>query len=730
MMHFKRFIKGILLSLIVAVILNIWLTDSLQSINPLGATIAYAQDDEGDVGEDEPESIEDIVAEAEAAGAAAVAESDTPPASEATFEEVRGNIDPTPETPVAADKREIVGQIADLATKTHRIFAPMINFFSFQIGNFLGTDYVYQGGMGDMLHRIWIISRNLVNITFVFLLLWLALRLIFSPKFSMDDLKAKLVVFTLVMVAVNFSWLGTKVVLDASNVVTHAVFAIPSGIAGDITATSGTFNEFPQCVVNSDPEKPVTGACVPSAIFAPADSADAPVLYFEDTEDENDHCSAVKAAYANAYTPEGKKNPNASEENKKFQRRTSICMENLNLFSYEQNTAVIYLTYGMARIQNIVNANRSTDLVQLSAGVIMSLIIQAIFTIALLALYITLIIRMTFLWLFVGFSPFLVLMLYFKGDETDPFEQLKGKFDISAFLKWAFVPAKVGAIFVVSFIMISVGQAVGDRTGTLVDNLDSKVGVVNQLLEPQSLFMGAGSLQTFIWLIMCVVVLWMGVFAVLQDMPIVSVVTNKIRDYGNAVGQYVATLPYKAPILPLGKGGEKQSVEQMLAPLDVRSKLAKYQGIEAVTDTDVRTFNNRAPNQQMTKYMAMVDTGLSARQANQIARDYGFRDLTHMMQMEQRTLEEGFKRSKGWAQGNETALYNALKRTSERPGVAAAAATAGPALAGESQTAKEQRREEASQDIAKGVRMAGGVKTPPPAASPPAAAPPAGGKKE
>jgi len=664
----SRFIKGILTGLMVAMILSLGVPFLLPSGSPLAVKQAYADldpcsqtDENGNIRE-VPAECKDPSVHDPGSGGGSGSGSSTGPKS---FEERVAELPIVAETPKDAKSAgAIVGQVAALATKSHRLFAPLINFFAFQIGNFLGTDYVYQGQMGKMLQKIWVVSRNLVNILCVFLLLWLAIREIFDVN-SESKLKKSLIHLVLLLVVVNFSWLGTKVVLDAANVATHVVFAIPSGISGGDTAFTAEAVSQP-CVVNNNPQEPTTGSCMPTHIFAPADAGDSNVLYWDSA-----NCEKVKKAYSNsdsskaAYHLDGTLNGNSSPENQKFQRRTSMCMENLNLFKYDQNTAVIYLTYGSARIQNLVNSNASTDIVQLSVGVLLSLIIQIAYSVSLLALFIALIIRMAALWMFVGFSPLLCLIFYFTKEDIKTASALSGKFDVDSFLKWAFVPVKVGAVFAVSFIMISAGQNVGAANTTLVDNVNTQSGVSAHILDPQSLFMGIGSLQTFIWLIMSVVVLWMGVFAVLGEMEIVKNITDKIKAYGTGLASVVAKTPYMAPILPLGKGGEATSIQSVVAGVDLKDKLnSRYKNVENQPE-DVRTLNSNASSEKAKR---QVDSAiksnftLTSAQANQFASAFGL-SLNRFLQLDRPAAEKAIKQA-GADESQTGKIYDAIKKAS------------------------------------------------------------------
>lgn len=627
------------------------------------------------------------------------------------------------------DITSVVKKVADLVTFTHSFFLPVISFFSYQIGNFLGSDYVYNGSMGQMLQKIWVISRNLVNIAFVFILLYLALRTIFDPKFGTDELKTKLLTFVLLLVAVNFSWLATKVVLDAANVATNIVFAIPSGISnppnyGKLSAG--------KCEINA-PNEPIKGACYPTAIMAPSDSGRNPVLYWEDTEGDSDNCAKVKKGYMgqpdSAYKADGTLNVRipdkydtstgtytpspggASEINEKLQHRTSICVENLNLFSYNQNTATIYLTYGMARIQNLVNSTAGTgDAPMLAVGSLMSLIMQLAYTVSLIFLFIVLIIRMGMLWLFVAFSPFMVMVLWFKDGNIKEDQSLgKYKFGFHEFTNWAFAPVKVGAVFAVSFIMISAGQSMGDVKTTLVDKVLSGTGFVFQILEPQSFFMGIGSLQTLIWLIMSLVVMWMGVFAVLSDMSIIGPISQKIGGWGNYIGEMIATSPYWAPVLPLGKGGERQSIAKTVSPLvgDIQDVKAKYEAaMHPFRAEDSRKLQQLAAKNDFSDYGRKAATNsLSPDDAAKIAKNLGFKDLTEMMAKDKDTVVAAL-RTANVTGGNETKLYDRLNDLAKSSKTSPAPVLETPV-----------QREQTVQDIAEGNRRAAASTTqnPPPA---------------
>jgi len=703
----RKFIKGIIVSLLLAFAFVITLPLLTTHAGKLAAPAAYA------ACEYDP-NMEPMQAQA-AYNACLAAEGNTGGSGTGSstgdpknFEGTLKAIQPPAETPQQVENLEkTLKDVAYWANWTHRLFAPLINYFSFKIGAFLSTDYLFEGPMGKMLHSIWVISRNLVNIAFVFLLLWLALKEIFFVN-QESELSKTLVKFALLLVAVNFTWLGSKVVLDAANVVTYAVFAIPSGISDPPTELTAS-----QCVVNADPAKPTTGSCFPTAIIAPADSAGSNPLFWEDKDGDDDNCAKVKKAYSgddkSAYVTdsEGKDqiNPNASESNKKLQKRTSICMENLNLINYDQNTAVIYLTYGMARIQNLVSTVAPGAGDQLAVSTFLSLVIQLAYTVSLLALFIALMIRMVILWLFVAFSPFIVLVIYFN--ENPMADQEFGgefKFGLSEFLRWAFVPAKVGAVFAVSFIMISAGQAIEKINLTAFDKINTKTGFVFKIPQIETLFGGIGSLQQFIWLLMSLVILWVGAFSVMGSLPLMKRVTGKIDEYGRTLAEKVAALPYRAPILPWGKDAGGTSAREIFRGLDLRRKIDTYTG-ETVTADHISDFDKQVRKVSLKPLIDKIEAGtFGIGDANRLAQQTGFRDVRHMLEMDRNTFNAGIKSNSGYQEGYEGKIYDALTRVKDK--------------------APSEQEKKRDAKIQADANAAAAAKNPPPA-SPPPTSPPA-----
>lgn len=125
-----------------------------------------------------------------------------------------------------------VNDIFNLILQTSSaLFWPVI----VMIGSLLDNDLIFGGAMGEKLLAIWVQVRNLVNIAFVLILLAIAVYNVLGigkdGEGSPLSLKQALPKFVLALVAVNFSFLAVKVVLDFTNVLTGVVFALPTSVS-------------------------------------------------------------------------------------------------------------------------------------------------------------------------------------------------------------------------------------------------------------------------------------------------------------------------------------------------------------------------------------------------------------------------------------------------------------------------------------------------------------------
>jgi hypothetical protein len=507
-----------------------------------------------------------------------------------------------------ANVANILTTVAQTSTYVHNIFNPLINFLTFGIGAFLGNDYIFAGTMGTMLHTIWVISRNIVNIIFVLILLFLALKYIFSQEET--NLGKILPKFVLLLIAVNFSWLAGKLVLDAANVASNVVFSIPAGIQG-VLGEGSTAMDLESgdnaCKVTADNK--VTGFCAPSGIWFPADTKNT-------TNDFNCNPDKVKqlndaykvlypinAADAKQYADISSASPSGNTTINRSQ--AYICWQQIKLGDYNQNTASYYLTYSMARVQNLTRANTNDKLSQLAIGTLFSLLIEIVYLMAFASLYIALIIRVAFLWVLMAFSPLIVLLM-FSGDIGMKGGKAAELLSFQNFAKWAFAPTMVGAVWSVGFIMVTAGQTMTDSTWKQLNSIGG--GVDSNIFSSSSLLMGMDSIQQFIWLLMTTGIIWMGTFSVLGGLDVVKNVTDKIKGIGTNALQGVGEVIKYAPIIPMGGEGKHTSLGGMMEAKPLHGLAQKWRDKDELLQGDKM---GKAENGFKENVKTMVDLDFS-----------------------------------------------------------------------------------------------------------------------
>ncbi len=468
----------------------------------------------------------------------------------------------------------LVKMIAKASTLINKIFNPVIYFLTKYIGGLLANDYVYGGSMGKMLQSIWVVSRNIVNIVFVLILLFLALRHIFSGDEN-SDLKKVLPTFVLMLIAINFSWLGTKLVLDAANVATNVAFAIPSGVKGVQTSVL----DVKKCKEDKNDPSGIKGSCMPTGVYMPFDSI-AHRNYTEATCQKLGLDKKYKQAY-----PDNKKKAGKSIKN--ISKTSVFCWNTLQIDKFSRSNAAYYLTYGMAKVQNLPLAQGGKSIAKVGIGTLLALLIQLVYIIAFGSLFIALIIRVAMLWILVAFSPFTVLLYYLsstfqvQGGEAAEYLSFKTLFD------WAFVPTKVAAVWAIGFIMITTGQTATDQ---LFVNLDKKGAITSKVFSVNSLFMNMDNLKEFIWLIMTIGIIWVGTFAVLTKIKVGDRLFQSINTYGTSLAKEIASSPRWAPIIP------------MLDTNTGNLKMRSYAQVGINPLKDIRTLKEKYTNMPINKF--------------------------------------------------------------------------------------------------------------------------------
>lgn len=274
------------------------------------------------------------------------------------------------------------------------------------IGSLLDNDLIFGGEMGERLLGVWVQIRNLVNIIFVLVLLAIAIYNVL-PGVGEEaggmslGLKTALPKFVLALIAVNFSFIAAKVVLDFTNVVTGAVFALPT-----IAVDEGNLSTQIKTTI-----------CGTESGEVPMRS-----LWCE----QNDLNERGKAFFS------------------KLDR---------------QNITIAYaVRFGRAANLKFVKGGLK-DLTQLAFNIIFNLVLYVVYAVSHIVLFIVLLFRVVVLWVGVVLSPLIALGIVLPSMED--LSGGAGKIK-EQFVKNAIAPIKIGLVMSVGYIMLDGFQA--DKT--------------------------------------------------------------------------------------------------------------------------------------------------------------------------------------------------------------------------------------------------------------------------
>ncbi len=461
---------------------------------------------------------------------------------------LHGKGKPAPESKKPDDK--VIESISRASTYINLLFNPLIYFFTSQIAGLLNNDFIFGGDFGTMLHKIWIISRNIVNIVFVLLLLFLAVKHIFTEGEG-SELKKVLPKFVIMLIAINFSWLASRVILDAANVATNVAFSIPKGVQG-VTGEAKKLNceiydEKGQAVSSNKVGFRTNSACMLTRTWIPMDAKKMVFAHHEDCMRDETKINDVYTGKNGAYDSKSGKLRKDKAKTSPVAQKATLCFKTLDPGRFSRNNASYHLTYSMMRVQNLGRALTGDDYSKMFIGVAFTIALQIIYLITFGCLFIALVVRAAALWLFVSLSPFIVLFMYLtkdfglSGSGTD-------KLTISEFAKWAFAPTKVALVWSIGFIMITTGQT---ATQTAYAKLNEADAVRSTVLNVQSLFMGMDSLKSFIWLLMTLGIIWVGTFAIFSELGVVKSITDSVNTFGTGLANRLGRAPTWLPIIPM-----------------------------------------------------------------------------------------------------------------------------------------------------------------------------------
>lgn len=295
---------------------------------------------------------------------------------------------------------EMTKLMNDIMLKVNMILdflSPVAWMIIYMVGGLFDNELIFGGNMGEALLNVWVQVRNIVNVFFVLILIIIAIYNVLGlgdkGPFQNLQLKQILPKFVISLLIVNFSFLGAKVFIDFTNVITQAVFALPSNIT------------------SVDTGKIAAEFCGPKAPF---------LGYFCDPQ--------ANGTYA----------PN--ERAKQFFAK----LDSRNL------ALAMAIDFGKLHQQKLVAGNVK-DVWQLVFNILFGIVINVMYIICFAAVLIVLIARIAVLWVCVALSPLLALSIVFPNI----MQTGGGEMDIGKnIVKHTTAPIIIGVFMSIGYIMM------------------------------------------------------------------------------------------------------------------------------------------------------------------------------------------------------------------------------------------------------------------------------------
>ncbi|MFA6550479.1 MAG: hypothetical protein WCT36_03945, partial [Candidatus Gracilibacteria bacterium] len=409
-----------------------------------------------------------------------------------------------------------------------RLLWPII----FLCGALMENDIIFGGAMGERLHEVWIQIRNIANLAFVLLLVGTAIYNISgfaSEKFQLKQMLPKIIMG---LILVNFSYMISTVILDATSVGTTAMFGLPRAIGIEMT--------------NSDTGAMKIGANVQDSL-----------------------CKAISSSgKMQSETMSGKAEKIAGGIEKELQNAYCkddgtgklVASETLQQFigDWAPHSATIIMAVEFMHMQDLQNAVMGSELTlsSLSINMLFSIVMFVIYGMAFVILFIVLLTRAITVWLAIILSPLLVIV-YIVPEIT---EKAGGNIKevVTKAISISTAPMVIGFVLSVGFIMMTSLGA----TGQIGEGVQFTT-LLQDTLTWNTNISGLANFQEIMIAIGTVGFVWMGIKAA-TDKTAASAITNPIMNGISSAGTWLGKAAVLYPnIIPVpGKDG-KESKENM-----------------------------------------------------------------------------------------------------------------------------------------------------------------------
>lgn len=425
------------------------------------------------------------------------------------------------------------------------------------IGGLMGNDLLFGSGMEQRLYDIWVPIRNIVNILFVIALVGIALYSVLGVSSEGNNYSIKTMLPKLIIgiIAVNFSFLGVKVFLDATNVLTTAVFALPNqttqGLMKPILTNSDASIVEQLCLRLSSAK---TKEEIISAQNLVAYKLAANELKIGGEVNVKTVEAAIKSL------KEGKEQDTFKRVQGEVAAKNFCEVKDgsIQLASYGQqffskyrsNNAALAMALNMG---NILFSDKPSSLAKstlesMTIDIIFSTALNLIYMASFVTMFLVLLARLVVMWVGLAFSPVMALGLTVPAVN----EKLKLSELTTKFVTHAVAPIQIALFMTVGWIMLNAMQ------GSLGKGSDSVLNTpIAGIPVP-----GLETLQGLIVCIATVAVVWMGVNKAATG-TLVEGAVKGISDKLGKFGSFLVTSPIKyLPWVPIELKGEHGEVKR------------------------------------------------------------------------------------------------------------------------------------------------------------------------
>lgn len=449
--------------------------------------------------------------------------------------------------------KDLLGKVKVLNT-VQKVLNHIIWPVLVMIGGLLDNSLLFGNGMEARLRDIWIPIRNLVNILFVIILVGIALYNVLglgedNSTYSIKETLPKIIVG---IIAINFSFLGIKVFLDGINVLTTAVFSLPTQVGqgldeivkpeseyakqlcaqlegmsrGDLSKISDTEMNTKR---KTDIYRSLLGGAYAIEGFNPA----------EKTIGDMD-AEIVKAKWPD--TTKKSFDEEVAKRNKGFICDGGVLNDEGRKFlsSYSSRNAALALALNMGKIVFYQSLDFSIDNIdQLLVNTIFSMVLYIVYAVSFVALFVVLLGRLVVMWLSIAISPILLLLLF----APDLKSKLGGFGEVAdTFVKNAIAPLMISLSLTVGWIMLNALQNLNSFDTQSPLNLDPTQGF------PVA---GLNTIQDATVALATIAVVWLGVFSAAEG-TVAKDITGWMGEKVKAAGSFLGRLPLQhTPFIPI-----------------------------------------------------------------------------------------------------------------------------------------------------------------------------------